>query len=169
MRSRASRRAVGAGWGAGTRKGPRIAEGSRASVAAPTPCWVSETECGIVVRWTGGGPASGGEGATATAAAGRIGVLERESRALHRRDVVDRHAAQVLRREGVDEHLEAVLIEDQIVLGARVLDEEPVLEATATAGLHADAQAALVGRDALSVHELLHLGRRHGRYGERDL
>src|SRR5688500_6372538 len=65
---------------------------------------------------------SRGERAAAAAAAGRRRILEREARALHRRDVVDHGAVQVLRRERVDEHAEALVLDDEIILGRRVLD-----------------------------------------------
>src|SRR5688572_14229011 len=108
------------------------------------------------------------ERAAASAAARRIRILEREAGALHRRDVIDRDATQVLRRERVDEHAEAIRVDHEIVVCHLILDEQPVLEAAAAAGLHADAKAALLDRDALGFHEPQDLGGGHRRHHDRD-
>src|SRR5688500_4471882 len=63
-----------------------------------------------------------GERAAAPAAARRRRILEREARALHRRHVIDHGAVQVLRREWIDEDPEALVLDDEVVLGRRVLD-----------------------------------------------
>ena len=91
----------------------------------------------------------GGERAAAAAAARGVRVLEGEAGALHRRDVVDRDAVQVLRRERIDEHAPFALVDDEVVFGGLVFDEEAVLEAAAAAGLDAHAKAALGRIDVL--------------------
>ena len=60
------------------------------------------------------------------------------------------------------------LIDDEVVFGGRVLDEEAVLEAAASAGLHAHAQAADRGIHAFLRHELLDLFARDGRDGHQN-
>ena len=57
--------------------------------------------------------------------------------------------------------LEVALLDDQVVFRGLVFDQEPVLEAAASAGLDADAQAAdSAGSTPSVLHELLDLGRR---------
>src|SRR5688500_12929593 len=147
----------------GTREGPRP-KWSRASTAAPaSACTPEAGECirrGFALR---------GERAAAAAAAGRVRVLEGEARALHRRDVVDRHAVDVLGGEGIDEDSPLPLVDHEVVLGGLVLDQKPVLEATAPARLDADAEPALGGVDAFLRHELHDLGAGHGRHGQHDI
>src|SRR5687767_10339367 len=103
-----------------TCEGPRVCDDSRASSTAPASGRTPETDRGMCIR-------SGVEGAAATAAPGRVRILEGEARALHGRHVVDRHAAQVLRRERVHEDAEAAVVDHEVVVGRLVLDEEPVL------------------------------------------
>src|SRR6185437_13625946 len=106
--------------------------------------------------------------APATAAAGRIRILERESGALHGRDVVDRDAVQVLGRERVDEDLEALLLDDHIVFGGLLLDEQAIAEAAAAAGLNAHPEPALLVGHAFLLHEALDLDDRARGDGDRD-
>src|SRR6185503_6743705 len=76
-----------------------------------------------------------GEGATAAAAAGGVRIREGEAGAHHRRHVVDRNSVQILRREGIDEYAPTILLDDEIVFGGFVLDEEAVFEPAAAARL----------------------------------
>src|SRR4051794_801140 len=110
-----------------TRKGPRIAERSRASCPVPTSNGASVTGC--VIRCL----VSGGEGTAAAAAPGCVGILEGEAGSLHRRGVIDDDATDVLRRKRIHEHLELALLDDDVVLSGLILDQEPVLEAAAAA------------------------------------
>lgn len=111
----------------------------------------------------------GGERATASASSGRIRVLEREPRSLHRCHVVDRDALQILGRERIDEHPELAFVDDEIVVGALVFDEEGVLEPTAATWLHAHSEPAFLRRDSFRRHEPFHLYRRGRRYGKGDV
>src|SRR5258705_2427450 len=96
-------------WGVGgTRESPRFAVRSRASCPAPTSPGAPVT--GTVIFLAD----SGREGAAATAATGRVRVLEGEAGALHRRRIVDHDSADVLGREGVDEHAVVALFDDQV-------------------------------------------------------
>src|SRR5262249_3819396 len=83
------------------------------------------------------------ERAAATAAAGRVRILEGETGALHRRHVVDRDPVEILRRERIDEPLVALLPEHDVVVGRLLLDEQAVAEAAAPAGLNAHAEPAV--------------------------
>src|SRR5437773_9658336 len=141
-----------------TTENPRTSERSRAFSSAPVPLGAPETDRSICVL--------GAEGATAAASARGVGVLERESRTLHGRHVVDRHAVDVLRGERIDENLPATLIDDQVVVSGRVLDQESVLEPATTAGLNAHPKATAGGVDVLGIHELFYFnagarGHRH--------
>src|SRR5688572_19054064 len=92
------------------------------------------------------GASSGRERVSATATAGGVRVLERESRSLHGRHVIDDDVVQVLRGERVHEQLEPLLLDHEVIVGRLILDEEAVFESAAAAGLNADAKAADVGR-----------------------
>src|SRR5574342_35338 len=105
---------------------------------------------------------------SAPAAAGGVGVLEREARSLHRRDVVDRDVVQVLRRKRVDEELEPVLLHDEVIFGRLVFDQQAVLETAAAAWLHTDAQTADLEPTPIGVHETLDLGGRTSGNDNRD-
>src|SRR5687767_5751648 len=109
------------------------------------------------------------ERAAAAAAASRGRILERESRPLHRADVVDDGAVEILRREGVDEDAEPLVVDDDVVLCGRILDQQSVLEPAAATRLHADAKAATVGGDTFRLNEAPDFGCRDGRHGELDL
>src|SRR4029078_11609032 len=65
-------------------------------------------------------------------------------------------------------HPEAVPLDDEVIIGRLVFDEQPVLEAAASARLNAHAQAAFLDRNALGLHEPQHFGGRHRRYDERQ-
>src|SRR5687768_9389705 len=125
---------------AGTSEGPRAGSASRASLVPAAASGAAAVECMVMAG------ASGGEGAAASAAAGRVRILEGESGALHGRHVVDRDAVQVLGGERVHEDPEAALVQHEVVLGGLVLDEQAVAEAAAAARLDADPQPALVVR-----------------------
>src|SRR5687767_10866106 len=105
---------------------------------------------------------------SAPAATSGIRVLEREAGTLHRRHVVDRDVVQVLRRKRIDEQLEPVLLDDKVILGRLVLDQQSVLKAAAPAGLNAHAKSADIRRNALGIHETLDLGGRTSGYQNGD-
>src|SRR5215472_6132633 len=71
----------------------------------------------------------GGKRATATAPAGRIRVVERESRALHGRHVIDGDTTQILGAERIHENLDAAGFENDVVVERPLFDVEAVLEA----------------------------------------
>src|SRR5206468_12728521 len=100
--------------------------------------------------------------------AGRIRILEGESRALHRAYVINRDAVQVLRRERINENVEPLTRDDDVVLRSAILDDQAVLEATAAARLHAHAKPAFLGGDAFGIHKLLDLNASIGRDGGID-
>src|SRR5215207_9643512 len=107
---------------AGNERGPRPSAGSRASdptaLARRAPgsftCIVSS---------------SGRERMSAPAATRGVGVLERESGALHRRDVIDRDLVQILRRKRIDEELEPILRYNKVIFGRLIFDQQAVFEA----------------------------------------
>ena len=109
------------------------------------------------------------ERAAAPTPAGSARILEGEAGTLHRGRVVDDDAVDVLRRERIDEDPVLALIDDEIVFGGGILDEQTVLEAAAPARLHAHAETAGSGIDALLRHELLDLFARDGRDGHQDI
>src|SRR5260221_4898215 len=146
-------------WPDETCESPRIAVRSRAPYPAPTSSWAPATGCVIRV------PTLRREGAAAAAAARCVRILEGEAGALHRRGIIDDDAADVLRREGVHEHSVAFLLDDEVVLGRGILDEQPVLEAAAAARLDAHTKPTDGGVHAFLGHELLDLDARHGRAG----
>src|SRR5689334_6742732 len=113
------------------REGPRLGERSRACSSATASRRTPVTDSAISMY-----PPLGGEGAATAAAASRVGILECEARAHHRRDVIDGDAIQVLRRERINENAPPFLIHDQVVFRGFVFDEQTVLEAAATAGLN---------------------------------
>src|SRR5688572_23492405 len=100
---------------------------------------------------------SDGERAAATAAAGRVRVVEREPGAHHRRNVVDLHAVEVLGTERIDEDPQPVHRDDLVVLLGVVLDVEAVLEPGAATRKNCDPKAGRL-RSPLLFHELLYLG-----------
>src|SRR5258708_5672519 len=149
-------------WSDETRESPRNAVRSRAPYPAPTSSWAPATGCVIRV------PTLRREGAAAAAAARRVRILEGEAGALHRRGIIDDDAADVLRREGVHEHPVAFLLDDEVVLGRGIFDEQAVLEAAAPTGLDAYAKPTDGGVHAFLGHELLDLDACYGREGHEN-
>ena len=137
------------------REGPRLTRWSRASYTDPASCRTPDSALLIVTL--------GVKRATAAATARSVGILEGETGSLHRRDVVDVDPVQILSGKRITEYANAFLLQYKIVFGSLFLDEKAVLEAAATAGLDADAKAALCLGHAFGSHELLDLDRRHRR------
>src|SRR5947208_16593543 len=96
---------------------------------------------------------SGGEGAAAAAVAGGVGIDENKSLAHERVFVIERGAVQVQKTFRVYEDAGAELLENFIAVAGLGIEAHGVGEAGATSALNANAETALVRRDAFLGEE----------------
>src|SRR5439155_4341322 len=88
----------------------------------------------------------GRKGAAAAAVARRVGILENESLAHQRFFVLERRAVQVQKTFLVNEETRAEFLEDLVAVARVRVQPHGIRETGAAAALHADTQAADMGR-----------------------
>ena len=89
------------------------------------------------------------EGAAAAAVSRGVGILEDEALAHQRLFVFERRAVQIQKALGIDEDARAMFLENFVAVAGLGVEAHGVGKTGAAAALHADAQAALFGRDAV--------------------